>query len=188
MEIKDLIALRKRIKARKPEFIRQDLHKKSALKKKWRRPKGLHSKLRLNVRGKLRSISQGYRSPKKVRGMHKSGLIVVIIKSEQGFKELDPKKHGLIVSSSIGNKKRVSILKKTKELGFNVLNFRNPDGFIKKVEDRINVNKKQKREEEKKTKEQTKKKERKLAEKVNIEDKKEVEKKEKDKLLTKRER
>ena len=40
----DLLKLRKRIKKKKPRFVRQDSHKKPKLKKKWKKPKGLQSK------------------------------------------------------------------------------------------------------------------------------------------------
>ena len=45
-DIQRLLELRKRIKRKKPEFIRQDAHKKKSLESKWRKPKGLHSKMR----------------------------------------------------------------------------------------------------------------------------------------------
>ena len=58
MEKKDLLEFRKKIKAKKPNFIRQDAHKKGEIKKKWRRPKGLQSKMRLHKRGYRKSPSR----------------------------------------------------------------------------------------------------------------------------------
>ena len=188
MDINNLLEIRKRIKSKKPRFIRQDFHKKSGLKKKWRRPKGLHSKLRLNIKGKRRYVSSGYRSPKKVRGLHKSGLQEKKISSVKDLSELDSKKHDIIISSALGNKKRIVILKKGKESDFKILNIRDPDDFIKKIEKKISEKKKVKQEEKKAIKEKTAKKEKKLSDKVIEEDKKEIEKKERDKLLAKRER
>lgn len=188
--VKELLELRKQIKSKKPNFIRQDAHKKKRLGSKWRRPKGLHSKIRLNLRGRAKKVSKGYRSPKKVRYMHKSGLMPCVIRSFSDLKNIDAKKICLIISSSLGNKKRIAILKKAKELGLNILNIKNPDEFVKKVEDDILLRKKIKKEENKKGRES--KKEEKLADKVvkepkkDLEDKKEIEKKEKDKVLTKK--
>ena len=187
--IKELLEVRKQIKSKKPNFIRQDAHKKKRLSKEWRRPKGLHSKIRLNLGGRAKKVAVGYRSPKKVRGLHKSGLQQHIIRSMGDLEGLDAKKNCLIISSSLGDKNRVLILKKSKELGFNISNIKNPDEYIKGVEDRLSLRKKIKKEKEKKGKEtKVEKNEEKLAEKVKEEDKKEAEKKEKDKILTKKDK
>ena len=188
MDTEKLLEIRRKIKARKPEFIRQDYHKKPGLKRKWRKPKGLHSKLRLNKRGKFKKVSKGYRSPREVRGLHKTGLEERRINNIKQLDALDHKKHGVIISSTTGKKNRIGILKKSKELGFNVLNIRNPEDYIKNAEQEMAAKKKPKKEEKKDVKEKAAKEEEKLAGKTGEEGKKEEEKKEKDKLLTKRER
>jgi len=187
--IKDLLELRRHIKSKKPDFIRQDSHKNKRLGKKWRRPKGLHSKVRLRLKGRSKNLSIGYRSPKIVRGMHKSGLQRCIIRSTKDLEGLDAKKYCCIISSSLGTKKKIVILKKAGEMGFNIVNISNPDEYIKRVEDGINLRKKAKEVKKEGTKEakKVKKKEEKLTEKVDEASKKEIEKKEKDKVLTKKE-
>ncbi|MCH8003471.1 MAG: 50S ribosomal protein L32e [Nanoarchaeota archaeon] len=186
--MKELLELKKQIKSKKPHFIRQDAHKKKKLSKKWRRPKGLHSKIRLKLRGRAKYVSVGYRSPKKVRYLHKSGLQQHIVRSIADLEGLNAKKICLIISSSLGDRKRITILKKAKEYGFNILNFDNPDEFIKNIENKINLKREKRTKEKEKVKEAKKveKKEEKLSEKVKKVDTKEAEKKEKDKLLTKR--
>jgi len=188
LSIKELLELKKQIKSKKPDFIRQDAHKKKKLSKKWRRPKGLHSKIRLKLRGRAKYVSVGYRGPKKVRYLHKSGLQQHIVRSIVDLEVLDAKKTCLIVSSSLGDRKRIIILKKAKERGFNILNFDNPDEFIKNIEDKINLKKEKKAKEKGKVKETKKveKKEGKLTRKVDEVNTQDAEKKEKDKLLTKR--
>ena len=176
LSIKELLELKKQIKSKKPHFIRQDAHKKKKLSKKWRRPKGLHSKIRLKLRGRAKYVSVGYRSPKKVRYLHKSGLQQHIVRSIADLEGLNAKKICLIISSSLGNRKKITILKKVKEHGFKILNIKDPEAYTKKVEDRLNLRKKIKKE----------KGEQKLTEKISEEQKKDVDKKEKDKLLTKR--
>jgi large subunit ribosomal protein L32e len=187
MPIKELLRLRKQIKSRKPDFIRQDAHKKKKLSRKWRKPKGLHSKIRLKFKGRAKRVSKGYGSPRKVRHLHKSGLQQCLIRSINELAGLDAKKNCLIISSSLGNKKRIVILKKAKEQGFNISNFDNPDDFIKKIEDKISL-RKEEREEKKAKSVKVEKKEEKLAENAKEEGKKEIEKKEKDKILIKKER
>ena len=181
--IKELLELRSQIKSRKPNFIRQDSHKQKKLGRKWRRPKGLHSKVRLKLKGRAKKVSKGYRSPKKVRHIHKSGLQQCIIRTMRDVEGLDAKKNCLVISSSLGNKKKIVILKKAKDLGFNILNVNNPDDYIKKVEDKIRSRKEKKKGKDKVKKEvKIKKKDEKLADKINAEEKKEIEKKEKVKL------
>jgi len=201
LSVKELLVLRKQIKNKKPNFIRQDTHKKARLQRKWIRPKGLHSKIRLKLRGRAKSVSQGYRSPKKVRGLHKTGLRQSKISSVKDLERLDPKESCITISSSLGNKKRIVILKKAKEGNFMVSNIKDPDEFIKKIEDNINLKRKIKEDTKKKNKvTKTKNKEGKLTEKVSGEgsqkstdsgisgEKKDVEKKEKDKFLSKKSR
>ena len=184
--IKELLELRKQIKGKKPDFIRQDAHKKKRLGKKWRRPKGLHSKIRLKLRGRGKRVSAGYRSPRKIRNVHKSGLKQCIVSSIRDLENLDAQKNCLIISSSLGTKKKIIILKKAKENGFNILNVNNPDEYIKKIEDKMNLRKKLKDDKKKKGKEEKKESKEAGKEKLAGDDKKKIEKKEKDKVLTKR--
>lgn len=185
LSIKELLELRKKIKNKKPDFARQDSHKQKKLGNKWRRPKGLHSKIRLNLKGRGKNVSIGYRGPKKVRHMHKSGLLQCIINSSKDLEGLNPKESCIIISSSVGNRKRIAILKRAKELGFNVVNIKNPDEYIKKIEEMVVSKKKAKKENGEKGKE-VKTEKKKLTENVDKEVKKDIEKKEKDKILTKK--
>lgn len=182
--VKELLDIRKRIKNKKPDFIRQDAHKKKKLYKKWRRPKGLHSKMRLKLKGRSKKLSAGYRSPKITRFLHKSGLKQDMIRSMNDLEGLDIKKNGLIISSSFGNKKKLDILKEAIKRGFTILNIKNPEDHIKNIEDHFSLKKKEKEIQKKIVK--TEKKEKKLTETVKEGDNKKIEKREKDKLLTKK--
>lgn len=186
--IKDLLDIRKQIKSRKPHFIRQDAHKKPRLGKGWRRPKGFHSKIRLKFKGYRRAVSNGYMGPKATRNLHKSGLTVKIVQRVKDIEKIKKGQEGAIIAGSVGQKKRVEILKKAKELGVSVLNIKDIDAYLKNV-GKIMSEKKKFREKEKESKKEKKesKKEEKLVEKLqNEEDKKQDEKKDKDKILTKR--
>jgi len=183
----NLLELRKQMKRKKPSFVRQDAHKKR-LKKRWVKPRGLHSKVRLKHRGHARKVSDGYRAPKEVRGLSKEGLKVSIVHNEKELESIDKEKEGIIISSKVSLKNKISLLKKAKEKGIKILNLKNVDEYLKRKEEEI-----KKRLEKKKVKEEKKKegkkeeKEEKLEEKLGEEEKKEKEKKEKDKLLSKRE-
>lgn len=184
---KELLELRKRIKAKKPVFIRQDAHKKKRLAKNWRRPKGIQSKMRLKRKGYRRSVSKGFKSPREVRGLHKSGVEPVLISSPKELKVIEKGKQGVIISKGVGLRKRIEIAKEAEKAGIRVLNIKDTKKFIEKVEESI----KQKKEEIKKIKSERERKKvevqkKKKEEKKTEEEKKEEEKKEKDKVLIKK--
>lgn len=66
--IKELLELRRRIKKKKPTFVRKDIYKKKKLSRVWRRARGLDNKQRLHKKGAPLIPSTGYRAPRKVRG------------------------------------------------------------------------------------------------------------------------
>jgi large subunit ribosomal protein L32e len=183
MGIKELLELRKR----KPDFVRQDFHKKR-LKKKWRRPRGLHSKVRLRLKGKPRIISTGFSAPKEVRGLHRSGLKPVLVNSLKDIKRIKKETEGAIIGSSIGLKKKCEIIKKLRELQIEILNIKDAEEYLKKADEKLSSRKERRKKlkEGKEKKKEKPKKEEKLTEKLTEEEKKEAEKKEKDKILTKK--
>jgi len=186
-----LLELRKKLKKRKPDFLRQDAHKVKRLKKKWRAPKGIHSKMRRKLRGYRKQPSIGYSSPKKVRYLHPSGLKEILVHNLKNLENINPKIEAAVIAKTVGVRKKIELLKKTKELKINVLNVKNIDEFIKKVEEKFKKQKEKaaKREEEKKkAKEEAlkKAKEKKEKEKEKTEEeKKKEEEKEKKAVLEK---
>jgi len=187
MELKEILGLRKKIKDKKPDFVRQDFHKKR-LKKKWRKPRGLHSKVRLMFKGKPRKISTGFGGPKKVRGTHRSGLKPILVVSLKDAVKIKKESEGAVIGSSVGLKKRYKLVKRLKEMQIKILNIKDVDAYLKKVEDGLKVRKEKKKskKEKEKKKEEKPKKEEKLSEKLTEEEKKKKEKKDKGKILTKK--
>ena len=175
---------------KKLKFTRQDAHKKVRLGNKWRKPKGLHSKMRLSKKGYNKSVSIGYGSPKSTRGLDKSGLKLIIIKSLKEIENINAKEECIAVAKTIGLRKKVEILKQAVKKSINVVNIKDVNKFLKDVEEKIKKSKEEKeklkkkkeiKEKEKSTKKKT------IEEKVEKtdEEKKEDEKKEKDKVLIK---
>ncbi len=191
MTIKDLIELRKKMKAKKPDFIRQDFHKKR-LKKKWLKPRGSDSKMRQKIKDKPKVVSTGYGSPKSIRGFDNSGLKPVIVSNTKSLEKINKEKEGIIIMRTVGKKKRYDIVKKASKNSITILNVKDVSGFLSRIEKELKERKgrkeKLKEKREKKKKEGKKeKKEEKLADKLTEEEKKKEEKKEKDKILTKKE-
>lgn len=189
MQINELLELRNKMKEKKPTFIRQDNPKRMKLNDKWRKPKGIHSKIRHKFKGHRKMPSPGYKSPKKIKGMHVSGLKIINVSSPQHLQNISKENEGIVVAKNVGMKKRLGILMKAKELNINVLNV-NLDEHIKGIQDFINSKKKvtakEKKEEEVKQIESKEKPKENIDVKMGEEGRKEAEKKEKDKLLTKK--
>tara|TARA_Y100000310_G_C20656568_1_gene802252 strand:+ start:44 stop:610 length:567 start_codon:yes stop_codon:yes gene_type:complete len=186
-DIKALLELKKKIKAKRPRFIRQDTHAIKRIEVKWRKPKGVHSKMRHKIKSKRSTPSPGYRSPAKVRGLI-DGLGYKIVYNVGELKNIDKEKVGIIIGATVGKMKKVEIIKSAKNEEIKILNI-DGDEYIKKFEEF--VEKKKKVKDEKKVKEEKKKekkvKEEKKVKDESVEDKLKEEKKEKDKVLIKKE-
>ncbi len=200
-QLNTLLELREKIKDMKPNFIRQDYQRRKRLgrKLKWRKPKGIHSKIRHHFKGRRKMPSPGYKSPVEVKGLHVTGLKMVRVFSAGDLNSIK-KDEGIIISKNVGIKKRLGILKKAKEMNIRVLNS-NAEEAIKKIEDFISSKKKKEAKEERKEIKEIKKEVQKTEapepslvppslekQEAKLVDayKKEAEKKEKDKILTKR--
>ena len=72
--MKRLLTLRDTQKRRQPSFTRLESWRYKRLKGVWRKPKGIDNHMRLKRKGWPKSVTVGYRSPKKVRGLHPSGF------------------------------------------------------------------------------------------------------------------
>lgn len=180
-----LLNVRKEMKERKPEFIRQDNPKRMKLNYKWRKPKGVHSKIRHHFKGRRKMPSPGYKSPAAVKGLHSTGLEMVRVFSAGEVSKINKSTQGIIVPRTAGRKRKLEILKKAKELNVQVLNL-NTDESIQKIENFMkskSQKKAQAKKEEKKPEAKEKPKE-KQEEKLTDEQRKEAEKKERDKVLT----
>ena len=186
-QLNTLLELRNQIKNKKPDFIRQETHKRKKLSAQWRKPKGIHSKIRHHFKGRGKMPSPGYKSPIKARGLHSSGLKIIKVSSTQDLQKIKNESEGVIISKTVGIKKKLEILRKAKELKINILNL-NLDEHIGKIENFLSSKKKKVNEGKKEAKKSTKEpKEQKEMEQGSSDvQKKDLEKKEKDKLLTKR--
>ncbi|MDD1762275.1 MAG: 50S ribosomal protein L32e [Methanothrix sp.] len=115
-----LLRVRTRQKSKKPEFNFHDSHKKKRLGTSWRKPRGLHNKLRQQVAAKGKLVRPGYGSPKAVRGYHPCGLPEVLVNN---VAELEMAKGFAVrIAAAVGKKKRLDIEAKASEAGLKVLN------------------------------------------------------------------
>ncbi|MFH1511170.1 MAG: 50S ribosomal protein L32e [Candidatus Woesearchaeota archaeon] len=189
--MKDLLEQRNKVKKKKPKFYRQDSHKKAKLELAWRKPKGLHSKMRLGKRGYRRSVEIGWGSPRAVKGLHRNGLAMVTVHNTKDLEKIDPKKQGALVAATVGQRKRIQIAREAIQKKITVLNMKDPAKYIEEAEAKMKAKLEEKKKPEKKGEKKQEKKPEKEPEKkeeTSDEEKKKKEKQEKDKLLTRPEK
>lgn len=117
-----LLKVRARQKMKKPEFNRHDSHKKKRLSTSWRKPRGLHNKLRQQVAAKGRLVRPGFGSPKAVRGYHPSGFKEILVCN---VSDVERTQDCVVrIASTVGMKKRKEIVAKALEMNLRVLNAR----------------------------------------------------------------
>ena len=175
-------------------FVRHAQHRKKRLKPVWRRPRGLHNKMRLQKKGHRPVVKPGYRTPAVTRGT-KKGLAIVNVYNITELESINPKTEGVVIGK-VGLKNRIELLTKCKELKITVLTGEPGKQLesLKKKHEKMRKEAKEKREdreerreERKKTTEKKapKKPEEKKAEEEDKEEEKTAEEKEKEKILTK---
>ncbi|MCD2200347.1 50S ribosomal protein L32e [Halobacterium sp. KA-4] len=114
--------LNKRRREGKPQFNRQDYHKKKRTPKSWRRPKGTLSKQRRGIKGKGDTVEAGFRTPEAIRGKHPSGFEEVRVHNTDDLDGIDPDTEAARIASKVGARKRERIEEQAEEAGIRVLN------------------------------------------------------------------
>jgi large subunit ribosomal protein L32e len=160
-----MAAINESIKIRrkkKPLFVSRDAHKNRKVRVpfKWRKPRGKHSPIRQKHKGKPKMVSIGYGSPKEVKGLHNSGVLPVIVHNKKQLESINPEKQGIIFSRSIGSKKKIEFIKFALEKKLPIINLKDPQKLIEKLESQFKKRKESKKRKisEKGKKEQEKKK------------------------------
>ena len=171
--MKELLKIRNIAKARKPTFLKQDAHRLAKLSKNWRQPKGQFSKIRKKLRSYRRQPSMGFSSPKAVRGLTREGHELIVVNN---ISELNGVKTPIVIGGSVGDRKRIEIIKKCNENRIEILNIKDANAYVKNIEDAMKKKKEEikKRQDKRTKKEQEKKKEKESKEEKKKEDKKEV--------------
>ena len=121
-ETKRSLNIRRKIKSRTPDFLREEWFRYKRISKNWRRPDGISSKMRRNFKYRPSKVRVGFRGPKDARGLHSSGFEEVIVYNVNDLEGIDPKKQAARIGGSVGTKKRLDIEKKANELDVRILN------------------------------------------------------------------
>jgi len=106
----------------KPQFNRQDHHKKKRVSTSWRRPRGQLSKQRRGIKGKGDTVQAGFRTPTEVRGKHPSGFEEVHVHNVDDLEGVDGDREAVRIASKVGARKRERIEEQAEDAGIRVLN------------------------------------------------------------------
>ncbi|MDY6779502.1 MAG: 50S ribosomal protein L32e [Halobacteria archaeon] len=115
-------ALKKRNSASKPDFKRQDYHKKKRVPESWHRPRGSHSRQRKEKKSRGANAGVGHRTQTEVRGLHPSGFEEVLVHRPDDLDDVDPDTEAVRIGGSVGGRKRERIEEKALEEEIRVLN------------------------------------------------------------------
>lgn len=119
--ISTMLQIRRRQKKKKPHFIQEESWRYKRVHAVWRRPKGIDSAMRFKRKSRPKSVEVGYRSPKKVRGFHPSGFQEVLVHNLRELEEINSE-YVVRISHTVGLRKKLLIMERSKELGLQVLN------------------------------------------------------------------
>lgn len=180
------------MKKRMPEFIRSDYHKKKKLHHaKWRRPRGITNKMRLQHKGHNVVVKKGYRTPAAIRGVMQDGKSIVVVSNVNDLKNVK-KDEKVAIASTVGTRKRILMIDEAKKLKVQIINYKDADKFreqaLLKFENKRTGQKTKKDERDKKKEDAIKSKQKEDKKSADTpksnEDSKAENKKEKDKVLT----
>ena len=119
---RERLSIRKQIKRRTPKFLREEWFRYKRIPRNWRRPDGITSKMRINLKYRPSRVRVGFRGPREVRGLHPSGFEEVAIYNVHDLENINPKTQAARIGRTVGTKKRIDIEKKAEELDIRILN------------------------------------------------------------------
>jgi large subunit ribosomal protein L32e len=127
------VAIRRVQRKSKPRFKRQDWTKKKKLGTEWRKPKGLQSKMRQQLKHHPRVVKIGYKSPTLAHGLHRTGVRLNRIASVAEIAPLTAG-DGVIIAKGTGIRTKLAIMEACAARNIPIMNIA-VDKFKKRVAD-----------------------------------------------------
>jgi len=106
----------------KKRFLVREIKKIKRLKPSWRKPKGHHSKQRRHEKQCSKMPSVGFKKQAKMRALHPSGAIVMVVTDEKVLGSVDPKVNAVYLASGMGRRKRLKIQALADKMKIKILN------------------------------------------------------------------
>ena len=118
------LRLMRKMRRRKPNFVRSESWRYVRIKENWRRPRGLDHKMRLKYDGWPPSASIGYKGLKATRGLHPSGYREILVYNVEGLRGIDPKTQVVRIAHAVGKRKKTRMLAEARKKRLIVLNLK----------------------------------------------------------------
>jgi large subunit ribosomal protein L32e len=116
------LSAKNHMNAKRPAFHRQEWFRYKKLGDKWRKPKGIHSKMREHLKKRPPVVSIGFRSPKATRDLHPSGFREIMIHNTKEMEFINPKVEAARVAHGVGFANLMRIVLKADQKGIRLLN------------------------------------------------------------------
>ncbi len=117
-----LLRERKKKNAKKPKFRKQESWRYKRVKKPWRRPRGIDSRMRQKKKGLPKSVNTGYKGPKNTRNLHPLGYREVLIHNPDELVMINPDEEIVRIGHTVGARKRSQIIDNAANLGITIVN------------------------------------------------------------------
>ena len=124
-ELRRLSKIRALKKKQKPDFKTQNSWRYKRVAKRWRRPRGIDSKMRERIKGWPQVVKIGYKKPAKLRNKYYANEKVLeefIVSSLSDLELVLPDKHVVRIDGNLGNRKKEAIYQEAVAWGLKVLN------------------------------------------------------------------
>lgn len=126
LNLKRLSKIRAQKKKQRPTFRAQNSWRFKRVNPKWRKPRGIDSKMREKLKGHPKMVNIGYRSPAALRDLHYSDRTGVLEEFQvSNMADLDlvlPHKHIVRIDGNLGLRKKESLFQEAISWGLRVIN------------------------------------------------------------------
>ena len=146
---------------KKPSFRRYKSKTLKKLSPALRKPRGRHSKLRLEKKGKQPVPRIGFRKMKNTRNIEpRTKLLPKLVRNVTDLQGINKDKEIAVIHSPVGGLTRLKMAEYAQKNNVKILNMRDPKGFMETIKKRLDEKKKavESKEESKKKKEALKEK------------------------------
>ena len=110
------------MKVSKHRFKRQESWRLKRVTEAWRRPRGVTSRMRKEKAGWPPKVKNGFGSAAATRGLHPRMLVDQRVERLSDLEGLDPKRHIIRISARLGERKRLLLLERVRQLNFHIAN------------------------------------------------------------------